>query len=910
MRNVTNSILSRRYQSPTAVAVYAVAVLLVGVGFLHGDAAVLDWVPGSGGDNVSLYQEANWRDPDTGVAPPTGTVDPNTDVNRSLRIRKGIPGGGGGASAHLQMGSGTLWVSHATLRMNPGQQAGIDMGASNPELTVVDGQMLAEFINRGVVTLKGRSELTLYGSAPLTNTTIDLQSSDCFVLFLRRRPADIDGAYLSNFTVNGAPAVLWSNVEIREYYNGAALRPIPPGSVGMKGFTEPDLQGTRFNYTTGFYGGQGIGGVTYGGWYNVTGWGSDIWSTGDEFHFGYRPIVGDGEIIARVQSVEDTHASAKAGVMIRESLEANARYAMVLQRPDNQVTLQARFSPGGVSSSYGFDGDTNTIKYVRLVRSGNSFSGYYSTNSAAGPWTQISSAKNINMSGTVYLGPAVTSHNGAELCLGRFSDVSAWQGGVPLGAGAVGIFDANQDIYDYWPQDNQIRSFLLKKGYQVTLSTEAAGQGVSKVYAATEEDLAVNLPPELDGQVSFMRVLPWRWIARKGWAGANDNGYPTTINAYWNYEWEPTGSSSLNREFVPMIKGRTQNKDYRWEEVRVRANQTHFLGFNEPMSANQGDLTVDEAIALWPKAQQLGLRLGSPARTDGSIGDNWLQGFMFKAATNGYRVDYVCVHNYNKKTASALKTWLDAEYAKYGLPIWLTEFHRDDSDNPTQAQNLAYLEEVLPMLESLSYLERYSYYNWGVNTTLFNGDGTTNALGHLYANIFSNPAYRNTGNPPWCAVELTSPANGDILFQPVAATTTASVSLSNSVISSVEFFADDQSIGVDTTEPSAMSLGSLPAGLHSLYATATTAFGERASSAATQVLVANLEILPGSPDAAGTVRWSAMPGATYRLEYCVDLAAPDWTLVTQRTASTLVEQVTDPGYGLGVTRFYRVVWMP
>jgi hypothetical protein len=273
-------------------------------------------------------------------------------------------------------------------------------------------------------------------------------------------------------------------------------------------------------------------------------------------------------------------------------------------------------------------------------------------------------------------------------------------------------------------------------------------------------------------------------------------------------------------------------------------------------------------------------------------------------------VDYVCVHNYNKKTASALKTWLDAEYAKYGLPIWLTEFQREDSDNPTQAQNLAYLEEVLPMLEGLSYLERYAYYNWGVNTTLFNGDGTTNGLGHLYANVFSNPACRNTGNPAWCSVELTSPANGAVLFQTVTTTVGAQVSLSNSVVSSVEFFADDQSVGIDTTPPYEMSLDALSPGLHTLYATATTTFGEQASSTATQVFVANLEILPGSPDATGTITWSALPGETYRVEYCEDLAAPSWTLITQRTASALVEQVSDPGYGSGLTRFYRVVWVP
>jgi hypothetical protein len=159
-------------------------------------------------------------------------------------------------------------------------------------------------------------------------------------------------------------------------------------------------------------------------------------------------------------------------------------------------------------------------------------------------------------------------------------------------------------------------------------------------------------------------------------------------------------------------------------------------------------------------------------------------------------------------------------------------------------------------------------------------------------------------------VELTSPVNMDILFQPTAAMAGAAVSLSNSVISSVEFFANDQSIGVDTTEPYEASLEALAPGLHTLYATATTTFGEQASSPTTQVVVANLEILPGSPDALGVIRWSALPGETYRVEYCEDLVAPGWTLITQRTAASAVEQVTDPGYRVGAARFYRIVWSP
>src|SRR5262249_5907012 len=52
----------------------------------------------------------------------------------------------------------------------------------------------------------------------------------------------------------------------------------------------------------------------------VSGSGDDIWNNADAFHYVYRPMTGNGEIIARVQRIENTDPWAKAGVMIRETL--------------------------------------------------------------------------------------------------------------------------------------------------------------------------------------------------------------------------------------------------------------------------------------------------------------------------------------------------------------------------------------------------------------------------------------------------------------------------------------------------------------------------------------------------------------------------------------------------------------
>ncbi len=55
--------------------------------------------------------------------------------------------------------------------------------------------------------------------------------------------------------------------------------------------------------------------------FTIAGAGGDIWGTADAFRFAYRPIAGNGEIVVKVVSEQDTHTFAKAGVMLRGPLD-------------------------------------------------------------------------------------------------------------------------------------------------------------------------------------------------------------------------------------------------------------------------------------------------------------------------------------------------------------------------------------------------------------------------------------------------------------------------------------------------------------------------------------------------------------------------------------------------------------
>ena len=62
-------------------------------------------------------------------------------------------------------------------------------------------------------------------------------------------------------------------------------------------------------------------------------------------------MSGDGEITARVDSVTATEPWTKAGVMIRETLNASSRFAYTLVSAGNGVDFEHRLSTGGFGGS-------------------------------------------------------------------------------------------------------------------------------------------------------------------------------------------------------------------------------------------------------------------------------------------------------------------------------------------------------------------------------------------------------------------------------------------------------------------------------------------------------------------------------------------------------------------------------
>ena len=212
--------------------------------------------------------------------------------------------------------------------------------------------------------------------------------------------------------------------------------------------------------------------------------------------------------------------------------------------------------------------------------------------------------------------------------------------------------------------------------------------------------------------------------ARKGVAAWAFRGASTALarsGASWYYTWAP-GHSGIRTprgvSFVPMIWGAGSVTPANLRQVRAEGH--YLLTFNEPDNAGQSNLTVSQALGLWPQLMATGMKLSSPAVASGAATPGgWLDQFLAGAKSRGYRVNFIALHWYGGDFAAGaavaqLKSYLQATYARYHLPIWLTEFalirFGATATYPSPRGQAAFLTAATAMLRRLAYVQRYSWF--------------------------------------------------------------------------------------------------------------------------------------------------------------------------------------------------------
>jgi len=188
------------------------------------------------------------------------------------------------------------------------------------------------------------------------------------------------------------------------------------------------------------------GGATFSsGTFTVNGGGADIWGRSDNFNYASKSVSGNVTITARVASQQNTNAWAKSGVMIRESAAANSSFVHVFVTPGHGVNMQYRASTGASAAQLGQVAGPVAPYWVRLARSGNTFTG--STSADGVTWTPVGTISVTMVSGA-QAGLSVTAHNDTALNSSTFDNVI-----IP--AAAAGPLDGATEIFPSYTVQNR-----------------------------------------------------------------------------------------------------------------------------------------------------------------------------------------------------------------------------------------------------------------------------------------------------------------------------------------------------------------------------------------------------------------------------------------------------------------------
>jgi hypothetical protein len=183
--------------------------------------------------------------------------------------------------------------------------------------------------------------------------------------------------------------------------------------------------------------------------------------------------------------------------------------------------------------------------------------------------------------------------------------------------------------------------------------------------------------------------------------------------------------------------------------IAKQAGAQYLLGFNEPNFFEQANLSAADAAQHWPElqaiadAEELGLVgpavnfCGDDQTKTGPCHDtnpaDYLEDFF--AACSGCRVDFVAVHWYNCDVASL--AWYLEQFAKFGRPIWLTEFACAYDGDRSPAGQERYMREAIPLLEADPHVFRYAWFSAAPvpEAELFDAAGKLTALGRVYVEL-------------------------------------------------------------------------------------------------------------------------------------------------------------------------------
>ena len=234
--------------------------------------------------------------------------------------------------------------------------------------------------------------------------------------------------------------------------------------------------------------------------YTVSGSGSDIWGTADEFHYVWTRVGGDFSITTRVDAVQNVNAWTKAGLMIRDTLDAGSAHASVFATPGKGVAFQRRPVQNGASVHTAGPVTTAPV-WVQLQRTGDVITAY-SRKTTADPWIKIGDETIAGLASVPFVGFAVTSHADGRVATASFSglqvDAATFAGHV-IGTGSGSfttdafVVTANGRGADIWGSADAFFYVAMKQQRGVTITARVRSITPTDVWSKAGVMIRENL---------------------------------------------------------------------------------------------------------------------------------------------------------------------------------------------------------------------------------------------------------------------------------------------------------------------------------------------------------------------------------------------------------------------------------
>lgn len=311
------------------------------------------------------------------------------------------------------------------------------------------------------------------------------------------------------------------------------------------------------------------------GTYTLSDRGSLIGDKLDSFQLAYRHVLGDGTLIARVVTTAATDPQAQAGICWRESLRPWAKSVCVVVTIRSVELVSRRWTKEQISTPL-VGARTNTIQYVKLVRSGYDFTGSYSPDGIT--YITLGTVR-ATIIGKAIAGLATSSHDSGTLRTVTFDNVTppATSDGLHYYASPIAVTGSGAGT---WASPYSLQDACRQSSNPITSGSTLWLLGLDATGAPTP------YPAKLECYIANADVRSYPGDPRDR---AVFDGYPIS-KFHFTADVASSGCTiavSSADYLVPGVKISVPNADGTHEDIRV-INPMIGLNFNSCIRGDNG----------------------------------------------------------------------------------------------------------------------------------------------------------------------------------------------------------------------------------------------------------------------------------------------------------------------------------